>query len=135
MSYLRRIFGILIILPFLSSCSTYIYLKDDLRKGVNITSTPSGAYFYVDGWIAKTPANVTLSSESRNSIIKFRKEGYKEKTVKIGSKFRFFPTIIGNLLWNFFYFNALAIDMGKHGAAWDLERNISVKLEKVSEND
>jgi hypothetical protein len=119
---------ICIIFLFLSSCATYIHKKEDF-KGTNITSNPSGAYVYVDGTITKTPTNIRMNVKPKEGhIIKFRKEGYKEKEVVVKKKFRPISTIFGNMLWTFWYPLTLWLDLER--GAWDFEDDINVTLEK-----
>jgi hypothetical protein len=61
-------------------------------------------------------------------IIKFRKEGYKEKEVVVKKKFRPISTIFGNMLWTFWYPLTLWLDLER--GAWDFEDDINVTLEK-----
>ena len=133
MKIIKKFLIILSFPLFIPSCSFISYVGQD-AKGINITSEPKGAYLYVDGWIAKTPVNLKLKGKDRNKIIKFRKEGYKETQVKIDSNFRFGTTLIGNMVWVFFYPLVVWGDL-QEGYAWGLDKNIKVELEKLPEKN
>ena len=103
MRKLQKIF-ILIPLLILASCAAI-----PSEKEIEITSVPPNAYVYVDGWILKTPAKVTLKND-RSHVIKVKKEGYKDSEVNPEISIRYGVVFGANLIWTFVYPVAVLID-------------------------
>ncbi|MDA9817997.1 PEGA domain-containing protein [Flavobacteriaceae bacterium] len=122
---MKKIYLILVCILFLSSCSNMHYKKN--KGGINISSNPSKAYIYVDGWITKTPASIPIFGKKH--IIKFKKDGYKDKEIEVNGDFNFFRTYIGNMIFLIFYPVAIWHDINT-GAAWEINENINVNLKK-----
>ena len=113
-------------LLFLSSCAGFLHKNS---QEIEISSNPSEAYIYVDGWIAKTPTKITLSSSSKNYIIKAKKDGYAEKEVKVERSIRYKSVFLANLIWTLGYPYAIYVDFVS-GHAFEL-KNTEINLEKV----
>lgn len=98
------------------------------RQPVKINSTPQGASVFVGGRTATTPAVVELKGKSEY-FVKAEKKGYKDSTDVIGSEVRILPAVVGNIL-NLTGIIGVAVDFLATGAAYDMDDEINIKLEK-----
>jgi hypothetical protein len=120
---------ILLILSFLLfftfSCSTI--LNGSLRE-LHVTSIPEDVKFYFDDIEYSTPAIVKAKLEyDKDYLITFRKKDYKEKTVRIFTKFTtaFYGNLcIGGVIPG-------AIDLLTGGGLKFEKDNLSVTLDKL----
>lgn len=109
---------------FLLSLCTILFgcasLTGKNNQEVTISTSPSEAYIYVDGWVAKTPAKLNLTASSASYLIKVKKEGYKDEEVRINRRLRYQEVFLENLVWIFGYPLAVYADFSS-GRAFELQ--------------
>lgn len=107
----------------LSLCMTLFgcaSLNGKNNQEVTISTSPSEAYIYVDGWVAKTPVKLNLTAASSSYLIKVKKEGYKDEEVKVNRRLRYREVFLENLVWMFGYPIAVYVDFS-NGRAFELQ--------------
>ena len=98
------------------------------RQSVKIDSNPQGARVEVGGQTLTTPAVVDLKGKSEYIAVA-TKSGYDSTTKVVGSEVRLLPAVVGNI-FNLTGVIGMAIDFFGTGAAYKLDNNVNIDLQK-----
>lgn len=98
------------------------------NQQVKIETTPPGAEIIVDGQTQVSPALVTLKGKSDYTVMA-RKDGYRDAYGKINGEPRILAGVVGNI-FNLTGIIGMAVDFLGTGAAYKLDNNVSLVLDK-----